>query len=241
MKIVGIVQARMGSTRLPGKVLQPILGRPMIYWVIERLQQCRFIEQIVIATTTEIQDDILVSICQQYGWDFYRGSQNDVLDRYYEAARAFEATTIIRITSDCPLIDPIVTDYVIASHLSVVPQVDYTSNVLTRTYPRGLDTEAFSFASLKRAWEEDTSMVWREHVTPYIHQQPNEFRLHQVTNPTDFSQYRLTVDTPQDMDLICRIYNHFGHGKFGWGEVISVLEAQPELASLNHDIRQKVI
>src|SRR5712692_2461671 len=168
MKTVCIVQARMGSTRLPGKVLQPILHRPMLCWVINRVKRCRLIDDVVIATTTATQEDPIVDFCTSQGWSFCRGSEADVLDRYYRAAQQFGADHVVRITSDCPLIDRDVTDNVIATYHSVMPAPDYVSNVLIRTYPRGLDTEVLSYAALSRAWSEDQSMRWREHVTPYI-------------------------------------------------------------------------
>ncbi len=148
----------------------------MLWWVMYRLGHSRFIDQTVIATTTETPDDRLAELCEQYGWPVYRGSQDDVLDRYYQAARQFEAEHIVRVTSDCPLIDPAVTDYVIAAYLCAAPQPDYASNTLQRHYPRGLDCEVFSLIALETAWNEDAS-DWREHVTPYLYRHPEQFRL----------------------------------------------------------------
>ncbi len=228
----------MGSTRLPQKVLLPILSQPMLWWDIHRVQKCRMVDEIVVATTDKPQDDPIVELCQQSDWHYYRGSEDDVLDRYYQTAMQFEADHIVRITSDCPLIDPHVTDGVIAAYHSVAPAVDYVSNIIERSYPRGLDTEVLSFASLETAWHEDQSS-WREHVTPYIHQQPEKFRLHSITNPTNFSHHRWTVDTPQDMDLIRRIYDRFGHGDFHWRDVIQLLTQYPEWLDINRNIEQK--
>src|SRR5215203_5095582 len=132
-----ILQARMGSTRLPGKVLLPLLDKPLLAWDIYRLRQCRLIDDILIATTTDPRDDAIADLCTREGWGCFRGSENDVLDRYYQAARQRSAETIIRITSDCPLIDPAVTDYVIATYHAAAPAADYASNVFSRTYPRG--------------------------------------------------------------------------------------------------------
>lgn len=231
----------MGSTRLPGKVLQPILHRPMLWWVVNRLQRCRLIDGIVVATTSAAEDNAIVDICTSEGWLYFRGSDADVLDRYYQAAQQFHADHVVRITSDCPLIDPSVTDNVIATYQSVMPHPDYAANVLVRTYPRGLDTEIFSFTALCRAWSEDHSVRWREHVTPYIHQQPHKFRLVNVANHTDFSQHRWTVDTAKDMDLVRRIYDHFGHGDFGWRDTLSVLEKYPNWSKINWDVEQKAL
>jgi spore coat polysaccharide biosynthesis protein SpsF len=238
MNIVCFVQARMGSTRLPGKVTQPILGKPMLWWVMYRLQQSQLIDQVVVATTTEPQDNNLVNLCQQHGWAVFRGSENDVLDRYYQAARYYQADHIVRATSDCPLIDPAVMDYVIAAYLSAAPQPDYASNTLERRYPRGLDSEVFSFQVLETAWNEDES-TWREHVTPYIYHHPDRFRLLAVTNREDFSQHRWTVDTPEDMKLVQAIYNQFGHGDFSWQQILTAFNEHPEWFTINQNIQQK--
>jgi len=240
MTVVGIIQARMGSTRLPGKVLQPILDKPVLWWGVYRLKKARLIDQIVIATTELPQDDVLVELGEAEHWRDARGSENDVLDRYYQAARDFAADVVVRITSDCPLIDPGVTDYTIAAYLSAAPTVDYVNNLNPRTYPRGLDTEVFSFAALERAHREDRSS-WREHVTPYIHQQPALFRLGAVANLVDYARYRWTVDTPEDLELVRTIYQHFGHGDFSWQDALKAVEEHPAWADINRDIQQKAI
>ena len=238
MPIVCIVQARTGSTRLPAKVLKPLLGKPMLWWVINRLQASRQIDQLMVATTTNRADDRLVRLCKQEGWAVYRGSEQDVLDRYYQAAQQAGADHIVRVTSDCPLIDPVVTDFIIAAYLGTAPRPDYASNIVLRTYPRGLDVEVFSSAVLKAAWEKDTSN-WREHVTPYIYQNPEEFHLRHVVNPTDYSHLRWTVDTPEDYSLIQTIYEHFGQGDFTWQQVLTAIEANPAWVSINRDIQQR--
>jgi spore coat polysaccharide biosynthesis protein SpsF len=240
MRVVCIVQARMGSTRLPGKVLKPILDKPMVSWVMHRLQNCRWIDQVMIATTTNPSDDDLVNLGTRENWPVYRGSEDDVLDRYYQAAKQAGAEHIVRVTSDCPLIDPLVTDHVIAAYLSAAPQPDYASNTQQRAYPRGLDTEVFSFAALETAWKTDTSS-WREHVTPYIYQNPDSFRLQSVTNSEDYSRLRWTVDTPEDLALVRAVYEHFGHGDFTWQQVLSAFEDHPEWVTINQDIQQKTL
>lgn len=239
MSVVCIIQARIGSTRLPGKVLIPIMGKPMLQQVVERVAKSRLIDKIIIATTHKPQDDPLAALCDASQWSYYRGSEDDVLDRYYQAAKQNHADVIVRITSDCPLIDPSVLDLVVATFLSTAPTVDYASNVVVRTYPRGLDTEVFSFNALERAWSDDKAPNWREHVTPYIHQQPGLFRLQHVVNPVDYSRYRLTVDTPADMALIQRIYEFFGETIFTWRDVLNVLAEHPDWVQINADIEQK--
>jgi len=238
MSTVCIVQARMGSTRLPGKVLQPILGKPMLWWVMHRLSRCRQTDQVVVATTTSRLDDPLVELCKQEHWPAFRGSEVDVLDRYHGAAKQFRADHIVRVTSDCPLVDPTVTDRTVATFLSIAPAPDYVSNTLERTYPRGLDTEVFSMQALVTAWEEDRS-PWREHVTPFLYRNPERFRLHGVTNPVDFSHYRWTVDTPEDLELVRQVYSHFGHGGFAWQQVLEAYGQHSEWTELNCNIEQK--
>jgi spore coat polysaccharide biosynthesis protein SpsF len=205
------------------------------------LRQCRLIDDILIATTTDPRDDAIADLCNREGWGCFRGSEQDVLDRYYQAARQRSAGTIIRITSDCPLIDPAVTDYVIAviaTYHAAAPAADYASNVFPRTYPRGLDTEVFSFAALETAWQEDRSER-REHVTPFLWQQPERFRQINAANPVDFSSHRWTVDTPQDFELVRRIYDHFGSGDFAWRDVLALLDQHPDWVQLNADVEQK--
>lgn len=239
MTTVCVIQARMGSERLPGKVLLPILDQPMLHWVVERVQRARLIDEIVIATTERPQDEAIAELCHQHGWSCFRGSETDVLDRYYGASAG--ADHIVRVTSDCPVIDPAVLDYVVAAFQAAVPVVDYASNTLTRTYPRGLDVEVFSRDALVEAWHADTDPGWREHVTPFIYRHPDRFRLLDVTNSVDYSGYRLTVDTPQDLALIRQIYDHFGHGGFSWGAIITLLQAHPDWLDLNRDVTQKSV
>lgn len=239
MEVVCIVQARMGSTRLPGKVLMPILGKSMLWWDLHRVQGARRLDAVVVATTTNPTDDELAEFCRQQGWNVVRGSEEDVLDRYYQAARQYDAAHIVRITSDCPLIDPHVVDYVVTSYLSAYPQPDYASNFLERTYPRGLDTEIFSMAALETAWRNAQAPSEREHVTPYIWRNPNLFRLRSVTNSQNQSAHRWTVDTPEDMELVQRIYGYFGHGDFRWQDVLALLDEHPEWVEINRGIEQK--
>ena len=239
VQIVCIMQARTGSTRLSGKVLLPILDKPMLWWDMYRVQKSKYIDEVVIATTTNPADDALVQLCQDYRWNVTRGSEEDVLDRYYQAAKQYNATHIVRITSDCPLIDAQVVDTIIAGYLSAAPSPDYGSNVQIRSYPRGLDTEIFSMSALDNAWNNAKAQPEREHVTPFMRQNPDRFRLHDVVNPQDFSSHRWTVDTPEDMALVQNIYQHFGHGDFHWQDVLAVLNEYPEWVLLNQHIEQK--
>lgn len=229
----------MGSTRLPGKVMLPILGKPMLVHVVERVRRTRLIDDIIIATSASPQDDVLVELCRAREWKFFRGSEEDVLDRYYNAAQ--DAEHIVRITSDCPVIDPTVIDYVVAGYYAAYPKPDYAANTLIRSYPRGLDVEIFNCAALAQAWDEDHNPATREHVTPYLYRHPDKFRLLSVSNPTDFSAYRLTVDTPEDFELIERIYAHFQHNAFGWREMIALLEQHLDWLEINREVPQKPV
>jgi len=242
MKVVAIMQARMGSTRLPGKVLLDIAGEPMLVRDMNRLQRAKKLDQIVIATTTEPQDDQIEVFCDQRGWACFRGSEQDVLDRYYRTALAYDADVIVRITSDCPLIEPAVVDEVIAFFLASAPAYDYVANFWPeRTFPRGLDTEVFSMETLQKAWQEDQNPSTREHVTPYIYLNPNHFCIGRFTHQIDLSHHRWTVDTPEDLRLIQNIYDHFGHDQFHWHDVLALLERNPEWMHINQHIEQKKI
>jgi spore coat polysaccharide biosynthesis protein SpsF len=233
------VQARCGSTRLPGKVLADILGHPMLYWVVNRVRAAKLVDQVVVATSEESRDDAVEQLCRAEGWDVFRGSENDVLDRYHGAATAFGADVVVRVTADCPLIDPQVIDSVITAYMADPQQPDYASNTQRRTFPAGLDTEVFSMAALRRAWSEDKNPAWREHVTPFIYRSKGGFRLVDVLNDTDESTIRWTVDTPEDLALVREIYRCFGNGEFSWTEALGAMQAHPDWKSINADVRQK--
>jgi spore coat polysaccharide biosynthesis protein SpsF len=237
-RVVCIIQARIGSTRLPRKVLLPLLDKPILWWDVYRVRKCRLLDDIVIATTDLIQDDCLADLAQHEGWSVFRGSEHDVLDRYYHAALAYQADVVVRITSDCPLIDPAVVDYVVGAFLSAAPRIDYASNTLARTYPRGLDVEVFTFAALEHAWRVDQSPQ-REHVTPYMYRNPEYFRLLGVQNRGDYASHRWTVDTSEDYMLVEHIYQQFGHGDCSWQDVLQLLDQHPEWVALNAHIEQK--
>lgn len=242
MCVAAIVQARMGSTRLPGKVMKDLLGKPVLIRCINRIRRAKHIDQVVIATTTRPEDDIIVALCKKEEWNYFRGSENDLLDRYYYAAQAFNAEIVVRITSDCPLIDPGVIDIVIEEFLSLKHSVDYVSNTLPpRTFPRGLDVEVMTFGALERAWREDNDCSLREHATPYIYRNPETFRLHRVANEVDLSHHRWTLDTPEDLALIRAVYSHFGNDEFTWTDVLPFLDQHPEIMKINRDIDQKTI
>lgn len=237
-----IIQARTTSTRLPGKVLLPLLGQPMLAHQIERLKRCRLLDQIVVATTTNASDDPLVELARRAQVLWFRGDESDVLDRFYRAAVEHGAAVVVRVTADCPLIDPGLTGRVVGEFLDRQPALDYASNVYPRrTYPRGLDTEVCRFDALECAWREARDRAAREHVTPYIYRHPERFRLHGVTGTEDYSHWRWTVDTPEDFELVRRIYEQFGHNRFAWQDVLPVLAAHPDWGDINRCIQQQAI
>jgi spore coat polysaccharide biosynthesis protein SpsF len=232
----------MGSTRLPGKILAHLAGAPMLARVVARVGRAATVTRVVVATTTEPADATVAELCVASGWAWYRGSQDDVLDRYYRAAAGVCAEVVVRITSDCPLIDPGVIDRVVREFLDRRPEVAYASNVVpTRSYPRGLDTEVFTFAALERAWHEDRDPASREHVTPYLHRHPELFASHCVVGAADHSAHRWTVDTPEDLELARRIYDTFGHDRFTWEEALAACRDHPEWSDLNRHVQQKAV
>jgi len=240
-RIVAIIQARMGSTRLPGKVLKDLAGEPLLARVVSRTMRASRINGVVVATTRDANDDDIVDLCQERGWRSFRGSEEDVLDRYYQAALASEADILARITSDCPLVEPEIIDRVTNELLSYYPEVDFVGNTLTRTFPRGLDVEVMTFKALERAWREDRNTAWREHVTPYIYRHPDKFRIRNVANDVDYSPMRWTVDTIEDLTFVRKIYGHFQSDTFTWREVLRLLEVHPEWLEINRDVQQKVV
>ncbi len=244
MKIVAIIQARMGSTRLPGKVLRPILGRPMLVYQIERILRIKEADLIVIATTTESADDEIVETVEKIpDIAVFRGSENDVLSRYYEAAKAHGADHVVRMTSDCPLIDPSISSEVIRQFLAHYPKCDYATNSRIRTFPRGLDTEIFTFQTLETAYREAKKPYEREHVTPYIWQDDKRFRILDVTFPKNYSDLRWTVDTPEDFKFVTAVYESLYSQKsdFGFHDILKLLEKNPYLQIMNRNIQQKAL
>ena len=243
MKTIIIVQARMTSTRLPGKVLMEVRGKSLLEYQIERLRQVRLADELVIATTTNDTDQPIVELCERLGAAYYRGSEEDVLSRYYEAATQSGADVVVRVTSDCPLIDPGVMDEVIALYINNRDKYDYVSNTLERTYPRGLDTEVFSMAALEKAYNEAREQPEREHVTLFIYRRPEQFPLANSSSATDYSYHRWTVDTPEDFALIKRIFMGLYpvNSRFTWLEVLDLLKEHPEWIEINAAVKQKEV
>lgn len=239
-KILLVIQARMGSTRLPGKVMQPIGGRSMLARVCRRASRASLVHKTIVATSTNGQDEPVVKECRRLGVECFRGNEEDVLDRFYQAARQHAADMVVRVTADCPLIDPELIDDVITAACFHEP--DYASNIIERTYPRGLDTEVATAAALERAWREAPEPYHRVHVMPYFYQNPERFRLVSVTGQADFSRYRWTVDSPDDLALARAIYRRMAcDDAFSWRDVIGLFEREPELAEMNRHVRQKQV
>ena len=232
IKTLAIVQARMGSSRFPGKVLKPLSGgHSLIGFLLARLSQSTAIDKIVIATTDREIDTPLADHVKKLGYDVFRGSENDVLDRYYHAALPYSPERVVRITGDCPLIDPALVSRVVEAlkHRSA----DYSSNTNPPSFPDGLDVEAFTFTSLKRAWLEAKAHPEREHVTPYL-RNAERFNVANVQNETDESSGRWTVDDPADYDVVRGVVARFGgRTDFGWREVLALQQQQPALFSMN--------
>jgi spore coat polysaccharide biosynthesis protein SpsF len=229
----------MSSTRLPGKVLKDIGGKTMLEWVTTRVRRASFITQVVVATTTGPNDDALVEECRRLDVACHRGSELDVLDRYYHAAREHEADVVVRVTSDCPFIDPREVERVIESFRAACPS--YASNSIAPGYLRGLDTEVMTMESLARAWREARHAYHRVHVTPYIYQNPHLFRVLASPMPFDgdLSGHRWTVDTQEDLDMVRALSAKLSSDRFGWQEALAVVMQTPELGAINGHIRQK--
>ena len=232
MKIVAIVQARTGSSRFPGKVMQPILGTPMIALLLERLGRATRLSEIVVATTSGGRDDALAAFVSGLGYRVCRGSEGDVLDRFHQAAAETNAAVVVRITGDCPLIEPTVVDTVIDKF--VEGALDYVSNIAPPTFPDGLDVEVFSRDALDRAWREATSASAREHVTPYLRDEMSGFRRANVSGSKDCSAQRWTVDEPADLTVVTAVFTHFAPSRdFSYQDILQLSELQPELFAPN--------
>jgi spore coat polysaccharide biosynthesis protein SpsF (cytidylyltransferase family) len=231
--VVAIIQARMASSRLPGKVLADIAGKPMALHVVERTGRAKHVDLVVLATTEQASDDRLAKLCARENIACFRGKEDDVLDRYYQAAKQYQAATIIRVTADCPVIDPDVIDTVVQAFQR--EGADYVSNVLPPTYPDGLDTEVFSFSTLERTWHEAKWLSEREHVTPYM-RNPDRFQVKNVTHSEDLSHLRWTVDEPEDLEFMRSIFTVLEGKPFTMADVLEALQQHPDLQYINTDI-----
>ena len=258
-RVIAIVQGRMDSSRLPGKILADVAGQPMLSRVYIRTSRAVTVTEVVFATTTDSSDDPVAEYCDFAGIPFMRGSQYDVLDRYYQAARGFNADVVVRITADCPVIDPDLIDDAVNTLLG--SEYDFVANRLPppfgRTYPIGLDTEVCAFAALERAWKDARQTFHREHVMPYLYEgvelssvsrqlsegvSPRGFKIAQLHHTTDFGEYRWTVDTPADLEFIRQVFARFdGRDDFSWVEMLDLVHAEPGLMKINAGVHHKTL
>jgi len=231
-KVVAIIQARMSSKRLPNKVLADIAGRPMLWQVVDRVRRVQSLDQVVVATSEGPGDMAIADFCVQNGVQCFRGSHDDVLNRYYQASKLFQADVIIRLTADCPLLDPTVIEKVVQEFLA--GHYDYVSNTLEPTYPNGLDTEVLRREALERAWCYARLKSERAHVTPYIWKRPSLFRLGNVKHDHDLSRLRWTVDEPEDLEFVRRVYSSLAPTTaFGMADILGLLQRYPDLVKIN--------
>ena len=231
--IVAVLQARMGSSRLPGKVLMPILGEPMLARQLERVGRSTRLDRLVVASSDQDADDAIDALCRRLDVVCFRGSLDDVLDRFYRAAEQHQCDTIVRLTGDCPLADPALIDDLIAFFAD--NDFDYASNTLSPTCPDGLDVEVFRFTCLAAAWKEARLLSEREHVTPFIYNRPERFKLGSFETEPNLSHLRWTVDEPADFELVRRIYEAIypATPAFTMQEVLELLAVEPDLAEIN--------
>jgi len=258
-QVVAIIQGRMGSSRLPGKILADIAGQPMLGRVFIRTSRAASVSRTVFATTTDPSDDPVAEYCDFSGIPFTRGSLYDVLDRYYQAAKEANADVVVRITADCPVIDPELIDNVVNTLLE--DEYDFVCNRLPppwhRTYPIGLDVEACMFNVLEKAWKEAEEPQHREHAMPYFYEgvelstvnrtlstgtSPRGYNIALLHHTADFGDYRWTVDTPEDLEFMRQVYSHFdGRDDFTWKEVLDLVHDNPELMKINAGVQHKTL
>lgn len=240
-KVVAIVQARMASSRLPGKVLKDLGGQPVLAWVVKRVGRARGVDQVVVATTVSPEDDVIEAFCAQNAVFCTRGSSHDVLDRYLQSAKESNADVIIRITGDCPLIDPKMISENLVTFLEKKPPLDFAANRLPgdRTIPIGLDAEFCTRHALEIAWREAKESHQREHVMPFFYEQPDRFRIMHIKHSPNYGHLRWTLDTKEDLELLQTIVSRFDGDNFSWKQVLSVFEQSPELAEINAAVHHK--
>ncbi|WP_337865631.1 glycosyltransferase family protein [Ignavibacterium sp.] len=238
MNIVTVIQARTGSSRLPGKVLMPLAEAPLIVRMVERVMISELAGKVVVAITDESSDDILEKICKENNFLFYRGSRDDVLDRHYQASKILNAEAVVKIPSDCPLIDAKIIDKVIGFFIEHSSEFDFVSNLHPATYPDGNDVEIMHFSILEDAWKNAKRKLEREHTTPYIWENPEKFRIGNVKWETGLNYsmtHRFTIDYPEDYEFIKRVYDELYHKnpKFGLNDILQLLEEKPEIKKIN--------
>jgi len=238
MNIVTVVQARTSSSRLPNKVLLPLCGEPLLIKMIERISQAKLLGTIVVATSLNEEDNIIESLCLSNGIKCFRGSLHDLLDRHYQLAVKYSADAVVKIPSDCPLIDPNIIDRVIGHYIENHLRYDYVSNLHPATYPDGNDVEIMSFKALETSWKEAKRNLEREHTTPYIWENPDIFNIGNVTweSGLDFSiLYRWTIDYEEDYQFISKVYDGLypRNHSFGLNDILNLLKRQPELRLIN--------
>lgn len=236
MRLISIIQARMGSTRLSGKVLHKLEDKTVLEHVVRRVKSSELVDDVVVATTIDKKDLQIVELCASLGISVYCGSEDDVLDRYYQAAKLFKADNVVRITSDCPVIDPKVINEVITLHLKT--NADYTSNVLQETFPDGEDVEVFTFTSLRNAWMNSKLLSEREHVTPFIRNHPELFKHASLQYKENLSQKRWTLDNAEDLEFLRQVYKHLylKYPLFGMNDVLRLIKEKPEIEQINRHI-----
>jgi len=233
MKVVAIIQARMGSSRLPGKVLRTILGKPMLWHLVSRVQRAKCIHDVVIATTTNKEDDQMEEFAADKGLRVYRGSENDIVDRFLNAARENDADIIVRVWGDCPLIDPELIDEIMPEFIS--GGYDYANNFNPPTYPVGMNFEVYSLQALERIWNETNEIFYRQYPFEYVCANIASFRTMFKRNAKDLSEINLTVDYAQDLDLVTEIYKHlFSEDEtFHLEDILKLIERRPSLKDMN--------
>jgi spore coat polysaccharide biosynthesis protein SpsF len=258
-RVIAIIQGRMSSSRLPGKILADIAGQPMLERVFIRTSRAATVTESIFATTTDPSDDPVAEYCDFSGIPFTRGNLYDVLDRYYQAAKGAKADVVVRVTADCPVIDPDLIDDAVNALFE--GEHDFVANRLPppfpRTYPIGLDVEVCMFIALEKAWKESTETFHREHVMPYLYEgvelttvnrqlqtgiSPHGYRIALLNHITDFGDYRWTVDTPEDLEFMRQVYTRFdGRDDFTWKDVLDLVHREPQLIQINSGVKHKTL
>lgn len=240
-RVVAIIQARMASSRLPGKVLADLGGQPVLAWVVRRAQRAHGIDQVVVATSVASEDAVIAAFCKEQGYAYTRGELHDVLDRYVHTAHEFDTDVVVRLTGDCPLIDPEMLAENLRTFMQADPPLDFAANRIPdeRTIPIGLDAEFCTIDALEIAWREAQEPHQREHVMPFFYENPQRFRILHIKHSPNYSQYRWAVDTPEDLQLLRQVITHFKDDRFSWKEVLALFEAEPELALINAGVQHK--